>query len=121
MSRTLATMTTEASRSVLDFAHQVLSRPASDQPAVEGLLEELARAFGAVACGLVSLPDGGHAFRHPAGASGPWPWTDDPALLDRAALPPGAVAVQREGRPAMLITTLTGQAGFWALYAEDER
>src|SRR4051812_43565693 len=105
MPRTLATMTTDASRSVLDFAHQLLGRPASEQPAVEGLLEELACAFGAAACGLVSRPDAGHAFRPPAPAAGPWPWNDDPALLDRAALPPGAVAVLRDGLPAMLITT----------------
>lgn len=124
MPRTLAIMTTDASRRVLDFAHQLLGRPASEQPAIESLLEELAGAIGAPACGLVGLPDGGHAFRYPAAPSAPaspWPWADDPSLLDRASLPPGAVVVEREGQPTMLVTPLTGPASFWAMYVEDER
>src|SRR5436309_2682165 len=102
MPRTLA-MHSDASRTALDFAHRLLSRPASEQPALEALLEELAAAFGAPACGLVGLPDGAQSFGHPAPASAPWPWDDDPSLLENAARPPGAATVTRDGRPTLLI------------------
>src|SRR5690348_11845827 len=107
MPRTLSIMTLDASRSVLDFVHRLLCRAASEQPSLEGLLEELATAFAA-SCGLVSLPDGGQTFRHPEPAPGPWPWSDDPSLLDGTARPPGAVIVQRLDRPALLLTTVAG-------------
>src|SRR5262245_49751045 len=98
MPRTLDTMTLDTSRSVLDLVHRLLGRPVSDQPAIEALLQELAAAFDAPVCGLVSLPEGSQSFRHPdSGVRSPWPWSDDPSLLDRAAHPPGAVVVGREG------------------------
>src|SRR5262245_33103529 len=123
MLRTLP-MPNDVSRTALDFAHRLLSRPASEQPALEALLEELAAAFGAPACGLVVLPDGAQSFRHPdepATPGGPWPWEDDPSILDNAARPPGAAPVTRDGRPTLLITHVAGTAGHWVLYVEAER
>src|SRR5262245_58274218 len=82
-----ATTMNDASKPALDYLHRLLSRPASDQPALAGLLAELAGAFRAAACGVAALPDGRALLRHPSTPDeidAVWPWQTDPSLVDRA-------------------------------------
>lgn len=113
---------TLTSQAVLEFLHRLLCQPAADQPALPGLLAELARAFHAPAAGVASLPGGQALARHPnspAAGEVTWPWQDDPSLLGRARQAPGAVAVERTGC-AMLVTTFTGPDGAsWVVWLED--
>src|SRR4051794_37182303 len=105
MPRILATMEPDTSRAALDFVHGLLARPAAEQPALEGLLGELADAFGVSACGLSGLPDGQQHFRHGAASAAALPWFDDVSILDRAAGGTSALLIERAGRPRVLVAT----------------
>lgn len=101
-----------ASRTTCSLARQLLLRPAGDQPALTGLLAELAGAFGASGAGLATLGSGQPACRFPVQAAAPtaWPWETDPTLLKRTRQAPGAVTVESAG--ASLALTSFVDAGF---------
>src|SRR5262245_14225312 len=103
------TASRDTSQAALHFAHRLLCRPIPDQPDLPGLLGELAEVFRAAGAGLAGLPDGRPVVQVPAGRPanpGGWPWQEDPALLSRTRLAPGAVAVER-GDGCLLVTTCT--------------
>lgn len=108
--------------SALDFVHRLLLRCPGDQPALAGLLAELATAFDVPAAGLASLPEGRTVVRHPPGppacSSTAWPWQDDPALLAGCRQPPGAI-IHASPAGRFLITSFTSRnAVSWALWLE---
>ncbi len=107
-------MDTDTSRSALDLAHWLLSRPAADQPTLEELLRELAGAFAAAGSGLACLPDCRQLFHFPVQQeppARPWPWQEDPTLLEATTRPPGAVVIERPGQPRLLVTSLAPRPG----------
>src|SRR5258707_1202322 len=109
----------DVSRAALDFVHRLLLRPASEQPDLPGLLAELTAAFQAESAGLALLPDGQPLVRHPSQPAAPtgWPWQDDPALLSRTRVAPGAVSV--ETSDGCLLVTSFHAAEEWVLWLED--
>jgi signal transduction histidine kinase/ActR/RegA family two-component response regulator len=111
---------TDASRAALDFAQALLSRPASDPTALQGLLRELAEAFGAAGAGVASLPGGAVLVRYgQAAAEGLWPWQSDPDLPARLCQAASAqVLAGPNGK--LLATTIGVPAGEgWLLWVEE--
>src|SRR5262249_30459541 len=105
---------TDSTARALQFVHGLLARPAADQPALRGLLAELAAAFRATEAGLAALPEGIPVVA-PAGA--PRPWEDAPAPLAQACRARAAVALERPGAGAFLLTGLAGPEGSgWLLW-----
>jgi signal transduction histidine kinase/CheY-like chemotaxis protein len=112
----------DPSRMALDYLHGLLQRPAREQPDLERLLAELAQAFGVPAAGLVGLPEGAPLLRHPGPVPGPWPWQEDPELLNRVGRSPSALTVLRPGGGSLLIAPVVWTDGSaWLLWLEDNR
>src|SRR5262245_58724804 len=112
----------DVSRAALDFVHRLLQRPASDQPDLPGLLAELTAAFQVESAGLALLPDGHPLVRHPSSPATltGWPWQDDPALLSRTRLAPGAISVECPGG-SLIVTSFNAADHEWILWLEDPR
>jgi signal transduction histidine kinase/CheY-like chemotaxis protein len=129
----------DVSRAALECAYQLLGRPAADQPALNGLLAELADAFAAPRAGLANLPEGKLLLCHPplrgrdpvpvgtpnslaAEPEGRWPWEGDSTLLTRVRQSPRAVSVARHPGEHFLLTTLVApDETAWLLWLDDEQ
>jgi signal transduction histidine kinase/ActR/RegA family two-component response regulator len=112
----------DPSRAILNWLHQLLIRPAVEQPGLEDLLAELAAVFQVRAAGLVGLPDGSPLLHHPSGLEGPWPWESDPDLLARVGQTATALTVLRPLGGSMLLTAqLFPDGSAWLLWLADER
>jgi signal transduction histidine kinase len=109
----------DTSRAALDHVHRLLVALPAEHPALDGLLADLAGAFGATAAGLASLTDPADGARWPAaGPAGGLPWQDDPGFFARPGPAAGVVAVER--RPGSLLATpLAGCETAWVLWVED--
>jgi signal transduction histidine kinase len=115
----------DASRAVVEFVHNLLSQPAREQPALEGLLAELAAAFSVPRIGLAAYPEGTPLSLHPALCDSalhePMPaWREQPDLLERLIGARLGLTVPRRAGGSYLIALLgTPERGAWLLWLED--
>jgi signal transduction histidine kinase/ActR/RegA family two-component response regulator len=110
----------DASHRAVDFVHGLLSRPAGDRQALDGLLGELAAAFEATGAGLAALPEGRVLLRQaPDAVAGPWPWHDDPDLATRIRQSCLALCAPRPGGGSLVLTVVDAPDGGWLVWVED--
>ncbi|MFO0879982.1 MAG: response regulator [Gemmataceae bacterium] len=110
----------DAAQAVLALLHRLLLKPASDQPGLEALLAELASVFRVTAVGLAELPTARTVARYPITCEpdSPWPWQEDPTLLEATRQAPGAVFLERAGCHLLATAFSDGQAIGWVLWLE---
>jgi signal transduction histidine kinase/CheY-like chemotaxis protein len=111
----------DSGRAALEFVHRLLLRPPAESAGLDGLLAELAAAFGTPGAGLALWPAGAVVHHRPAdGTGGRRPWEDNPALPGRALESPAALTVPRAGGGSLLLTAAAGPNGpGWLLWLED--
>jgi signal transduction histidine kinase/CheY-like chemotaxis protein len=112
----------DMSKTVLEFVHRLLLRPVGDQPALVGLLGELAGAFQVAGAGLANLPDCRILIRFPHqndNGETSWPWQEDSSLLIRARQTPGAIPIARADSHLLVTSFTAGNGISWVLWLED--
>lgn len=112
---------TDTTQPVLAYLHQLLLRPPGDQPALAGLLAELAGVFPGSAVGVAALPDGQPLARYPTPATptARWPWHDDPTLITRCRQSATAIVADHGSGQVVLTTAQSVDGSGWLLWLEQ--
>ncbi len=110
----------DASRAALDFVHGLLCQAPAQAVSLDGLLTNLAAAFGASGAVLASLSPEKVLIRRPAGDER-LPWADDESLPRRVKESTTAVSFPRQGKGPLLLTAIRprGRCG-WMLWLEPD-
>ena len=111
----------DASRAALGLVHGLLCRPAGEQPDLAELLRSIGVAFTSQAAGIASWPGAEVLVRYPESAeSADLPWTNDPALLDRASKAPLGLCVPHRAGSALVVVLPGADQRPWFLWLEAE-
>jgi signal transduction histidine kinase len=110
----------------VDFIHRLLILPAEEQPSLDGLLDELATAFGANAAGLATFPEAiplcYSSVSSPRALDEAFPpWSEQFDLTEHLPHLHTALTLPRRAGGSCLLTLMgTPECGAWMLWLEED-
>ena len=109
----------EEGKRALAFVHQLLSGEENRIASLNGLLAELAQAFGVSGAGLAGGPAGTPVARVPSARAWPalWPWQQQPEVLEQLRQAPSAITLAvAEGGSLLAASAGPGDCNGWLLW-----